>query len=325
MSEKMIIAVMGATGAQGGGLARAILEDADSPFAVRAITRNASSEKAQALASMGAEVVEADAGDQASLERAFRGAYGAYCVTFFWEHMSVPTEQEHARNMAQAARAAGVEHVIWSTFEDTRKWVSLDDDRIPTLYGQFKVPHFDGKAEADEFFKAAAVPTTFLLTSFYWENLIFFGMGPQRGEDGSLAFNLPLGEKKLPGIAAEDIGGAAYGVFKAGGEYIGQTVGVAGEHLTGSEMAASLSVALGEPVSYNAVPFEVYRTLGFPGADDLGNMFQFKHDFEEDYTGARNLEVARALNPQLQSFDSWLAANKGRIPLDPREQSAEAG
>jgi uncharacterized protein YbjT (DUF2867 family) len=165
-------------------------------------------------------------------------------------------------------------------------------------------------------FPEVGVPTTNLLTSFYWENLIHFGMGPQRTEDGSLAFNLPLGEKKLPAIAVEDIGRSAYAIFKGGGEYIGKTVGIAGEHLTGAQMASALSYAFGEPVQYNAVPFDVYRGLGFPGADDLGNMFQFKHDFEEYFCGARPIEATRALNPRLQTFESWLAANKDRIPLD---------
>jgi uncharacterized protein YbjT (DUF2867 family) len=317
MSEKKIIAVVGATGAQGGGLARAILEDRNSPFTVRAITRNPASEKAQALAALGAEVVQADLDDQASLERAFTGAHGAYCVTNFWEHFSPAKEQAQARNMAGAAKAAGVEHVVWSTFEDTRKWVPLEDDRMPTLNGAFKVPHFDGKSEADAFFRDAGVPTTFLLTSFYWDNFIHFGSGPQRGENGEMVLNLPMGDKKLPGIAAEDIGRVAYGIFKGGNEFIGKTIGIAGEHLTGKEMAEALSSALGEPVHYAPVPFDVYRSLGFPGADDMGNMFQFKHDFEDYYCGARPIEATKALNPKLQSFRDWLAANKDRIPVDP--------
>jgi len=317
MSEKKVIAVIGATGAQGGGLARAILEDAEGSFSVRAITRNAGSDNAKALASMGAEVVEANLDDKASLERAFSGAYGAFCLTNFWETFSPEAEKVQARNMAEAAKSAGVQHVIWSTLEDTRRWVPLDDDRMPTLMENYKVPHFDGKGEAEAIFQEVGVPTTNLLTSFYWDNLIHFGMGPQRTEDGSLALNLPMGEKKLPAIAVEDIGRSAYAVFKGGSEYIGKTVGIAGEHLTGSQMAASLSNALGEPVSYNAVPFDVYRGLGFPGADDLGNMFQFKHDFQDYFCGARSVEETRNLNPRLQSFDTWLAANKDRIPTDP--------
>jgi uncharacterized protein YbjT (DUF2867 family) len=316
MAEKKIIAVVGATGAQGSGLVQSILQDADSPFAVRAITRDAGSEKARALAEQGVEVVAADVEDRASLRAAFDGAYGAYCVTFFWEHFSPEKEKEHARNLAEAAKGAGLQHVIWSTLEDTRKWVPLGDDRMPTLMEKYKVPHFDGKGEADELFREAGVPTTFLLTSFYWDNAIFFGIGPKKGEDGSLHFTIPMGDAKLPGIASEDIGKCAYGIFKAGGEYIGKTVGIAGEHLTGAEMAEKFGRALDAPVAYNAVPAEVYRGFGFPGADDLGNMFQFKHDFETDFRAARSVQFTRTLNPELQSFDQWLEKNAGKISLD---------
>lgn len=316
MADKKIIAVMGATGAQGGGLVRAILNDKSSPFTARALTRDVKSEKARALAAQGAEVVAADLDDLESLKRAFAGAHGAYCVTFFWAHFSPEKEIAGARAMAQAARRAGVQHAIWSTFEDTRKWVPLSDDRMPTLMGKYKVPHFDSKAEANSAFTELRVPTTFLVTSFYWENLIYFGMGPKKGADGKLAFTLPMGDKKLPGMTAEDIGKCAYGIFQRGSEFIGKTVGVAGEHLTGTQMAASLAKALGQEVRYNSVTPDVYRSFGFPGAADMGNMFQFKRDFERDYCGARNLDVARALNPALQTFDQWLAHNKSRIPLE---------
>ena len=162
----------------------------------------------------------------------------------------------------------------------------------------------------------SAFPPRSLLTSFYWDNFIYFGMGPKKGPDGKLAITLPMGDKKLPGIAAEDIGRCAYGIFKKGSEFIGKTVGIAGEHLTGSQMAAAFSKALGKEVGYNDVPPEVYRSFGFPGAEDLGNMFQFKRDFEEYYCGARDLTVARSLNPSLQTFDQWLAQNKSRIPIE---------
>jgi uncharacterized protein YbjT (DUF2867 family) len=315
MANNKIIAVAGATGAQGGGLVRAILNDPQGGFSPRALTRDVNSEKAQALAKLGAEVVAADVDDLESLKRAFQGAHGAYCVTFFWEHFSPEKELAQATNMAQAAIAAGVEHVIWSTLEDTRKWVPLSDNRMPTLMGKYKVPHLDAKGEANQVFTALGLPVTFLLTSFYWDNFIYFGMGPKKGPDGTLALTLPMGDKKLPGIAAEDIGRCAYGIFKRGHELIGKTVGIAGEHLTGAQMAAALTQALGQEVRYNAVPPEVYRSFGFPGAEDLGNMFQFKRDFNEYFCGARQPELARALNPTLLSFDAWLAQNKTRIPL----------
>ena len=315
MAEKQVIAVVGATGMQGGGLVRAILADPASGLTVRALTRDVHSDKAKELARLGAEVVAADVHDVESLKRAFAGASGAFCVTFFWAHLSPEKEYAEAEAMAKAAKAAGVRHVIWSTLEDTRRWVPLSDNRMPTLMGNYKVPHFDAKGEADQVFKQLGVPTTFLLTSFYWDNLIYFGMGPKPGPDGTLVFTLAMGEARLPGIAAEDIGKCALGIFKKRDAYLGKTVGIAGEHLTGSQMAAALSKALGREVRYQAVPPEVYRTFGFPGADDVANMFQFKRDFNAVFCAAREPTMARALNRELQTFAQWLEANKARIPL----------
>jgi uncharacterized protein YbjT (DUF2867 family) len=315
MPTKKIIAVVGATGAQGGGLVRAITADPSGEFAARAIARDPKSEKARALEQLGAEVVAADLEDPASIRRAFDGAYGAFCVTFFWAHLSPEKEYAEARTMAGAAKAAGLRHVVWSTLEDSRRFIPLSDDRMPTLMGKYKVPHFDAKGEADEIFRSLGVPTTFLLTSFYWENFIYFGMGPRQGADGELVLALPLGDRKLPQIAADDIGRCALGIFKRDGDLIGQTVGIAGGHLTGAEQAGALSRALGRRVTYQPVPFDAYRQLGFPGADDLGNMFQFNHDFEREFCAARDLELSRALNPQLQTFDQWLSTNRERIQI----------
>ncbi|HEX9129517.1 MAG TPA: NmrA/HSCARG family protein [Gemmatimonadaceae bacterium] len=314
-TDKKIIAVVGATGAQGGGLVNAILRDKKGPFAVRAITRDPNSAKAKALADAGAEVVAADVDDEKSLAKAFKGAHGAFCVTFFWAHLKPEKELSQARNMAKAAKEAGVKHVIWSTLEDTRKSIPLSDDRMPTLMGKYKVPHFDAKGEADGIFTELGVPTTFLVTSFYWDNFIHFGMGPKKGADGKLAITLPLGNKKLAGIAAEDIGKTAYAIFEKGAEMIGKTVGIAGGHLTGAQMAKSLTKALGQEVKYNAIPPATYRSFGFTGADDLGNMFQFNSEFEQDCCDARSISETKSLNPELQTFDRWLAQNKSRIPL----------
>ena len=322
MAEKKIIAVLGATGAQGGGMVRAILNDPNSGFTARALTRNVNGAKANELAKLGAEVVAADVDDVESLKRAFDGAHGAYCVTFFWAHFSPEKEIAEVQSMAAAAKTTGLRHVIWSTLEDTRKWVPLSDNRMPTIHGKYKVPHFDGKGESNHLFSALGVPATNLLTSFYWDNFIYFGSGPQRGADGQLAITFPMGDKKLPGIAAEDIGKCAYGIFKKGGKFIGKTVGIAGEHLTGAQMAAAFTEALGQEVGYNSVSPEVYRGLGFPGADDLGNMFQFKRDFEEYFCGARSPAFAKSLNPALQDFKTWLTRNKSAIPLAPSAASA---
>jgi uncharacterized protein YbjT (DUF2867 family) len=316
MSQNKIIAVMGATGAQGGGLVRAILNDKQGGFTARAITRNVNSDKAKALAKMGAEVVQADVDNEESIRKAFEGAYGAYCVTFYWEHFSPEKEQAHAKNMAQAAKEAGVKHVIWSSLEDMRKWVPLSDNRMPTLMGKYKVPHFDAKGEANKFFTDLDLPVTIMNTSFYWDNMIYFGMGPKKGPDGKLAITFPMGDKKLPAMAAEDIGKCAYGIFKKGQEFIGKTVGISGEFLTAAQMAEQLSEVLGKEIVYNSVSPEVYRGFGFPGAEDLGNMFQVKRDFEKEYCANRDLELSRSLNPELLTFRKWAEKYKDRIPLE---------
>lgn len=316
MANKKLITVFGATGAQGGGLVRAILNDPNSEFAVRAVTRDATSDKAKELSALGAEVVEADLAHPEKVLAAMQGAYGAYCVTFFWAHFSPEQEGAEAKCMAEAAKAAGVKHVIWSTLEDTRLSVPLHDDSMPTLMGKYKVPHFDAKGESNRYFTEAGVPTTFLLTTFYWENLIYFGMGPKRGEDGVLAITFPMGGNRLSGICAEDIGKCAYGIFKEGSSLIGKTVGVAGEHITCENMAKALSKTLGEEVRYNAITPEMFRSFGFPGAEDLGNMFQFYDVFEQEFVEARDIAAAKKLNPELQSFEEWLALNAKNMPID---------
>jgi uncharacterized protein YbjT (DUF2867 family) len=312
MANEKVIAVVGSTGQQGGGLARAILDDPGGGFKVRALTRNPGSEAAKVLADRGADIVKADLDDQASLARAFDGAYGVYGVTNYWELFSVEREQAQAANIARASVEAKVHHVIWSTLEDTRVHIPLDDDRMPTLMGSYKVPHYDSKGEADRFFAEAGAPTTYLAPSFYWETLFDL---LQRGDDGVLAIAVPMGNARLPGIAAKDIGLTAYRIFGRGDEFIGSRIGIAGEHLRVAEIAATLSDVLGEEVRYVDVPPAVFRSFGFPGADDAGNMFQFKHDFEDAYVGARDIALVRSINPDLSTFEHWALANKDRFKI----------
>jgi uncharacterized protein YbjT (DUF2867 family) len=316
METNKIIAVVGATGAQGGGLVRAILNDPDQEYHVRAITRDVNSNKAKELARLGAEVVAADVDDIDSLKKAFHGAYGAFCVTFFWDHFSPEKEKNQAKSMAEASKSEDVKHVIWSTLDDTRKLIPLDDNRMPTLQGKYKVPHFDAKGESNHFFTDIDLPVTLLNTSFYWDNYIYFGLGPKKGPDGKLAITMPMGDQKLPGIAASDIGKCALGVFKSGQKYMRKSIGICGEQLTIKQTAEAFSKVLGKEVVYNEVSPEVYRSFDFPGADDMGNMFQFKRDFEKEYCASRDQELSRFLNPSLLTFNEWLIQNKDSIPLE---------
>jgi uncharacterized protein YbjT (DUF2867 family) len=321
MTDKKLIAVVGATGSQGGGLVQAILADPEQRFAVRALTRNAQSEKSLALVAAGAEVVEADLDDEPSLRKAFDGAHGAYVVTNYWvertpEEEAARTraemELEQVENAARALKDAGVAHVIWSTLEDTRAHFG-DTDRVPSLDdGRYKVPHFDAKGEANELFTKYGVPTTFLQTTFYYEAFTM-GMGPARGEDGKLVLSLPMADQPLSGIAGVDIGKTAFGLFKRGDEFIGKTVSIAGEHLTGDQYAAAFSSALGEPVTYQPHTWDAFRTFGFPGAIEFANMFQFYAEDSARFTGDRDLDLVRELNPELQSFETWLGSHADAV------------
>lgn len=311
MADKKTIAVLGATGSQGGSLCRAILTDPSGGFACRAITRDPSKDKAKALADKGAEVVAADIDDVESLEKAFAGAHGLYAVTNFWEHFSADKEKAQAKNIAEAAKAAGFKHVVWSTLEDTRDLMDSGDKRMPMLQDKYRVPHFDAKAEADEFFKG--LPTTFLVTSFYWDNMYMFGLAPKKGDDGTYTWTLPMGTAKLAAISAEDIGKVAYGIFKGGDEYVGKTIGIAGGMMTVEEMGQTIGDVLGVSVSYNAVEPDAYRGFGFPGADELGNMFQVYRDFERQVLGARSVDTARKLNPALESFEAFVKRQREPI------------
>ena len=309
-TETKIIAVVGGAGATGGGLARAILADPEGGFACRAITRTPDSAAAQALADQGATVVRADLDDVDSLISAFEGAYGVFCLTSFFEHFDAEREATQAANLARAAAAAGVAHAIWSTSEDTRRRYPLADDRMPTLQGRFKVPQWDAKSEGDMRFDDAGVPTTYLLTPFHWEAWVF-GLGaPQPGPDGVLTAAMPLGDALLPGIAAEDIGRCTYAVFRGGEEFLGKTIGIAGEHVTGERLAAGLARVFDEPVRYQSLPVEVFRSLPVPGIEVAANMFQYVAECNDDYCRLRDVRLARRLNPSLLGFDAWVSRTR---------------
>lgn len=316
MTQDKVIAVLGATGAQGGGLARAILNDPTGTFRVRAVTRDVNSAKAAELKRLGAEVVAADVNDPESLKRALQGAYGAFLVTFYWDHLSADVEKTHARNLADAAKQANVQHVVWSTLDDTRDLIAAENDHFPTLQGHYKVPHIDAKGEINPYFGELGVPVTYLNTSFFWENFIYFGLGPQKDEAGNWVLTLPMGEHKMAGIAAEDIGKTAYGIFKKGLSTVGTTVGIMGEALTGEEMAEAMTKATGQLVTYRPVSAVAFRNSGVLGADDLANMFQYYQDFEKQFLDGRSVEATRQFNPSLQSFDEWLSKYGSRLLAD---------
>ncbi|MCR3752607.1 NmrA/HSCARG family protein [Lentzea californiensis] len=311
MTEKKIIAVVGATGEQGGAVARALL--ADGEFAVRALARNPEAAAAQKLAALGAEIVRADLYDVESLRKAFDGAYGAYLVTPFFTHMSAAKELEEVKNLVAAAK--GLHHVVWSTLEDTREVISLDDDRMPTLDEKYKVPHFDVKGgEADPLFEQAGLPTTYVRMSFYWNNLLR-GMAPHRAADGSLVLSLPMGESRISGIATEDIGKAIVSVLKHPEKSVGQTIGLGAEHLTGQEVAQAFSDVLGEDVRYEPLSHNDFRALGFREAVEIGNMLQYYTEFDTHILPRRDTGQTRELVPAWLTLQEFLAAHREDIVI----------
>lgn len=319
------IAVVGATGRQGGGLARAVLADPTGAFAVRALTRDPGSAAARRLAALGAEVVRADLADLESLRAAFDGAHGAYVVTDYFTSSiadvpgSTPdeavrdrarTELAQATNAATAARDAGLRHVIWSTSEDTRPHFDQAAHDVPRTAG-FATPHLDAKAEANAFFSASEVPTTFLQTAYYYESLI--GGMLARDPSGTPVLSLPIADRKLALIAAADIGRTALTLFRHPDEYIGRTVSIAGAHASGEELARSVSDTIGETVHYRPLTWEQFRSLPFPTALTAANAFQYFAEAEEQLLARHDLRESRRLNPEMEDLGTWLDSHRSEL------------
>ncbi|GLX49225.1 nucleotide-diphosphate-sugar epimerase [Streptomyces hygroscopicus subsp. hygroscopicus] len=305
----------GATGAQGGGLVRSLLSDPDTRFTVRALTRNPGSPAARELAELGVEVVRADFHDEPTVHAAFDGAYGAFLVTDFWAHGSAAKETEEIGVLVRAAETTGLRHVIWSTLDDTRELLPLDDERMPVLQGRYNVPHFDAKGAGNHLFRRAGVPTTFLSTTSYYQG--FLGpLAPRRAEDGALTVTMPFEDGRLLALVdVADIGRTAHALLKGGERFVGETIRLAGDHLTGAQYAEKLGAALGEPVRFRSVPYDAFRALDTPAAREIANMFQYYGDFDREFTGARDLGRLRSINPALRSFEDWLTENVAKIPV----------
>jgi len=309
-------------------LARAIL--ADGQFSVRALTRKA--ERAAELKDAGAEVAVCDANVLDQVKTALAGAHAAFFVTNAFDPSSCPTpdiETEQAKNFAIAAATVGLRHAIWSTTEDPRIEVPLSSDALPTLTRlnadgserKYKVPHFETKADGDVFFANSTVPTTFLLPGFYYDN--FFTYFPlKREEDKTLSFTIPMGETKMAWIAAADIGKVVLGVLKAGPVVTkGKYVGASSAHLTMDEVATVLSSGLGETVAHNKfVTAEIFSTFGFPGCEELANMFKYERDFGAAYCGRRSIDETKKYHAELTSFAAFVQANKNKF-LPPAVQT----
>lgn len=287
------ILVTGATGAQGGGVVRHLLERGR--FAVRALTRNPDSARARQLAAAGVEVVAGDLADPASLPPALAGCHGVFGLTSFWEHFE--GELEHGENLVDAVAAAGVRHFVFSTLPSVEAITG----------GELSVPHFDLKARLERKTVALGIPATFVHVAFYYDNFIAF-FPPRRQEDGSYLVSFPQGDTPLAAVAAEDVGGIVAAVFERPEEFVGRVVGVVGDDLPMTTYAAAMSRELGHEVRYAHMPREEFAHLGFPGAEELADMF----DYYRRYVPERSADLAasRAIHPGIQGFDAWLARHR---------------
>jgi len=302
-----VIAVVGATGAQGGAVVQALLKSYPQ-FKVRALTRKTNSDKAVALANQGVEVVEADLDNKESLVRAFTGCAGAFLLTNYWEIFDVNREIQQGKNQVDACKEAGVAHVVFSTLEGVKK---VGGDKFK-LIGEWAVPHFDGKDVITDYLVASGLNYSLLYTCFYYENWCTMS-APHKGQDGNYYLSYNMGETPMPAVAVTDIGTTAARAFGAGAAVYGKKVYAVGENIPISEYAKIFSKVFGKTFIYAPVTTEQFAAFGFPGADDLANMFQFYRDFVPDFP--RDVAAAKEFNPELIGFEQWLTANKARFNL----------
>lgn len=291
MQDRKLILVVGATGAQGGSVARHLLGRGQ--FAVRALTRKPDSDAAQALRKAGVEIVRGDLDDPISLEDALAGCHGVFGVTNFWEHFD--REYAQGKNLVDAVAEADIAHFVFSSLPSVKKQAE-----------HLNVPHFEMKADLETYTRRLAVPATFAHVAFYYDNFLGF-LPPQKQPDGTFAFGFPQGDTLLAGVAVDDVGGVVARVFEQRERFLGKTVGIVGDDLTGTGYAEVMTRVLGRPVKYNYIPREVFARFGFPGAEDLADMFEFNRLYIPNRRA--DVEQSRTLYPHMRSFEQWLREN----------------
>lgn len=292
MTNKKVIVVFGATGAQGGSVARAILES--KKFAVRALTRDVTRPKALALQALGAELVKGDLNDEASVETALKGAYGAFVVTNFWDHHSKEKEVCQGKLVADTAKRLGLKHVVYSGLENVKRLSG----------GKLEVPHFDGKGEVEEYFWSIGVPMTSTRLAAYFENFLS-SWKPMKASDADYyTLALPMGDIPMDGISVEDVGVAISSIFNSPEEFLGKAVGLSAEALTTQQYADVLSKRLGKEVRDAKITPEAYEKLGFPAAEEMANMCRF-YQMRPD----RDVKLTHRLNPKVKNFSQFISEN----------------
>lgn len=275
-------------------MARTLLEDGT--FRVRVVTRDPKQKAAKELRLRGAEVVQGDQNDEASMARALAGAHATFIVTNYWENCSQEQEVKQGKLLADLAKRLGLHYVVYSGLENIRKLTA----------GRLAAGHFDGKGEVEEYFRDIGVPMTSVRLPCYFENFLSYFL-PQKAPDGkSYLLSLPMGNVPMDGMAVSDLGPVVLSLLKNPEEYVGRNIGLSTCRHTAEEFAALLTKHTGKVVLDAKTTPEDYEKLGFPGAQDLANMFRF-YALKPD----RDIELTLRLNPKAQTLDQWLEQHKG--------------
>ncbi len=277
MEDGRLILVTGATGQQGGAVARKLLERG---FAVRALTRDTEKPAAKELAGLGAEVVEGDLDDRASIERALEGVRGVFSVQQFAE-TGVEGEVRQGKALADAAKEAGVEHFVYSS--------------VGSAHKETGIPHFDSKWEVEEHARGIGLPCTVLRPVFFMQNWewmrepILGGALPQ-----------PLDpEKPLQNVAVEDIGAFAALAFENPDQWIGREVDLAGDEMTMTDIAGAFSRVTGREVSYVQTPWDQFE-------EQMGEEFAVMYRWFDDVGYEADIGALRSEHPGLTSLEDYL-------------------
>lgn len=307
-AERPLITVFGATGSQGGAVLRSLVRTGQ--YSIRAITRNPDSKKGKILASIPCvTVAKADLDDASSLPAAIEGAYGVFLVTNYWAHVSEEKEKLQIKSTIDACAAANVQHIVWSTLDNTKGTY--------TPVGELThVPHFQCKYDMDERFPKES--TTFLRCCAYYENFIG-AMKPAKNESGAYQITLPMGDHKIHLTHMEHFGNVVAEAFLKPEQSKGKVLVAVSDKVTPEEIAASLSEVTGETVAAFKPETSLYATF-FPkqGSEDLANMFQFYQE-GKDYQQIRDEALAGSTGdfkyPCGLPFHAWLHDNKAKLSL----------
>ncbi|XP_078083848.1 nmrA-like family domain-containing protein 1, partial [Mustelus asterias] len=284
--------VFGASGNQGGSVAKALLKDGT--FKVRAITRNPRKQEAKELKGLGAEIVKADLDNEKSLFDALKNVYGVFLVTNYWECMDIDREVQQGKRVADISNHLGVKHIVFSGLENVRKLTN----------GKLDVPHFDGKGQIEDYFRELGAPMTSVRMPDYFENFLDV-LRPVKSDKGYYVLDIPMGGVPMDGMSVKDLGGVVLAILKSPENFIGKEIGLSTDKLTIEEYADVMSRHTGKIIRDSKMSIKDFEELNFPGAQELAKMFQFYMNQPD-----RNKDLTLMLNPEAQSFEEWMSRNK---------------